>query len=58
MKAYTESYSLTYVTTLKLQLVSWALVGLTAAKFNPLLLLAQFQLHLDLHDLGLLLPVS
>jgi hypothetical protein len=32
MKAYAAGYALTYVTTLKLQLVSWTVVGLTAAQ--------------------------
>jgi hypothetical protein len=32
MHACAAGYALTYVTTLKLQLVSWKVVGLTAAK--------------------------
>jgi hypothetical protein len=36
-KACASGYALSYVTTLKLQLVSWTLVGLTAAKFKPLI---------------------
>jgi hypothetical protein len=47
---------------MKLQLVSWKVVGLTAAKFKPLilyawLLLVQYHIYLDLHGLGLNLPV-
>jgi hypothetical protein len=50
MQARAAGYALTYVTTLKLQLVSWTVVGLTAW-----LLLVQYHVHLDLHGLGLLL---
>jgi uncharacterized membrane protein YvlD (DUF360 family) len=38
MKACATGYALTYVTTLKLQLVSRTVIGLTAAKFKPLIL--------------------
>jgi hypothetical protein len=38
MQVSAAGYALTYVTTLKLQLVSWTVVGLTAAKFEPLVL--------------------
>jgi hypothetical protein len=38
MQACAAGYVLTYVITLKLQLVSWTVVGLTVAKFKPLLL--------------------
>jgi hypothetical protein len=38
MNACEAGYVLTYVTTLKLQLVSRTVVGLTAAKFKPLIL--------------------
>jgi hypothetical protein len=38
MKAYAAGYALTYASTLKLKLVSWAVIGLTAAKFKPLIL--------------------
>jgi cytochrome b len=34
MQARAAGYALTYVTTMKLQLVSWTVVGLTAAKFK------------------------
>jgi hypothetical protein len=37
MKACAAGYALTYVTTLKLQWVSWTDVGLTATKFKPLI---------------------
>jgi hypothetical protein len=36
MQACAADYALTYVTTLKLQLVSLTVVGLTAPKFKPL----------------------
>jgi hypothetical protein len=36
MKAYTASYALIYVTTVKLQTVRCTVVDLTAAKFRPL----------------------
>jgi hypothetical protein len=38
MQACAAGYALTYLTTPKLQLVSWSAVGLTAAKFKPLIL--------------------
>jgi hypothetical protein len=41
MKPCAAGYALTYATALKLQLVSWTVVGLTAAKFKPLI----FPLH-------------
>jgi hypothetical protein len=50
-----------HATTLKLQIVSWTVAGLTAAKFKPLILrmpwlpLLQYQVHLDLHGLGFIL---
>jgi hypothetical protein len=37
MQACAAGCALTYVTTLKLQLVNWMVVGLTAAKFKPLI---------------------
>jgi hypothetical protein len=39
MQACAAGYALTYVTTLKLQVVSQTVVGVTAAKFKPLILL-------------------
>jgi hypothetical protein len=38
MQACAAGYALTYATTLKLHLVSGTVVGLTAAKFLPLIL--------------------
>jgi hypothetical protein len=38
MQVCAAGYALTYVTNLKLQLASWTAVGLTAAKFKPLIL--------------------
>jgi hypothetical protein len=38
MQACAAGYDLTYLTIPKLQLVSWSVVGLTAAKFKPLVL--------------------
>jgi hypothetical protein len=38
MQAYAAGYALTYLTILKRQFVSWTVVGLTAAKFKPLIL--------------------
>jgi hypothetical protein len=38
MQACAAGYALTYVSTLKLQLVSWTVVGTTAANFKPLIL--------------------
>jgi hypothetical protein len=63
MQACAAGYASTYATTLKLQLVSWTVVGLTTAKFKPLctsyawLLLVQYHVYLDLHGLGLFVPV-
>jgi hypothetical protein len=37
MQACAAGYALTYVSTLKLQLVSGTVLGLTAAKFKPLI---------------------
>jgi hypothetical protein len=37
MKDFAGGYNLPYVTILKLQLVNWTLVGLTAAKFKQCL---------------------
>jgi hypothetical protein len=36
MQACVADYALIHVTTMKVQLVSWTIVGLTAAKFDPL----------------------
>jgi hypothetical protein len=36
MQACAAGYALTYISTLKLQLVSWTGIGLTAAKFQPM----------------------
>jgi hypothetical protein len=52
---------MSYLTTLKLQLVSWSVVGLTATKFKPLVLptwLVQYHVHLNFCGLEYLLPVS
>jgi hypothetical protein len=38
MQACAVGYALTYATTLKLQLASCTVVGLTAAKFKPLII--------------------
>jgi hypothetical protein len=35
VKIFAAGYALTYITTPKLQLVSWTAVGLTSAKFKP-----------------------
>jgi hypothetical protein len=64
MKVCAAGYALTYAATLKLQLVSWTVVGLNDAKFNPLIFtmpgfsLSSTTYNLDLHGLGLLLPVA
>jgi hypothetical protein len=64
VQASAADYALTYVTTLKLQLVTWTVVGLTAAKFKQLILLiawllvVQCHVHFDLDAVGLLLSVS
>jgi hypothetical protein len=59
METCTSGYALTYITTLKLQLVSRKVVSLTAAKFKPLrisyawLFLVQYhvRVHLNFHGL-------
>jgi hypothetical protein len=38
MQTCAAGYALTYVTTLKLQFVTWTVVDLTADKFKPLIL--------------------
>jgi hypothetical protein len=38
MKVCAARYALIYVTILKLQLVSWTIIGLTDAKFKPLII--------------------
>jgi hypothetical protein len=59
MQACGAGYALTYVTSLKLQLVTWTIVGLTATKFKPLVLpsawflIAQYHVHLDMHACAL-----
>jgi hypothetical protein len=56
MQACAAGYALTYASTLKLQLVRWTAVGLTAAKFKPGFSVSN--VPLDLCGLCLLLPVS
>jgi hypothetical protein len=46
MQVCAAGYALTYLTTLKLQLVSWTVVGLTAAKFKPLILFSDSESEL------------
>jgi hypothetical protein len=60
MKACATLYVLTYATALKLQLVSWKVEGMTAAKFKTLVLSMHvfslssttYLVHLDLHGLS------
>jgi hypothetical protein len=63
MQACAAGCAVTFVTTLKLQLASSTVVGLTATKFKPLTLMclaspSKYHVYLDLNGLGLLLPVS
>jgi hypothetical protein len=38
MQAFAAGYASTYLTNLKLQFVSWTVIGLTTAKIKPLIL--------------------
>jgi hypothetical protein len=62
MHARAAGYALTCLITLILKLVSCSIIGLTVAKFKPLVLpihgFSLSHVHLDLHGLGLFLPVS
>jgi hypothetical protein len=57
MQACAAGYALTYLITPKLQFVSGSVVGLTAA-WHAWFLLVRYHVHLDLHGLELLFPVS